>query len=157
MKRKNIIFISSISVLIAFLLVGIFADFLAPYDPNQVDMLNGLAGPSTEHWLGTDHLGRDLLSRLIYGSRSSVFIAFFATGCTLLLGLVIGLLSGYFGGWIDQTIQSIVNIFQGIPSTAFVVAVLGFLGTWNKKSFSCYSSKFMGRLFQNCTKSGVRN
>lgn len=76
MKRKNIIFISSISVLIAFLLVGIFADFLAPYDPNQVDMLNGLAGPSTEHWLGTDHLGRDLLSRLIYGSRSSVFIAF---------------------------------------------------------------------------------
>ena len=50
MKRKNIIFISSISVLIAFLLVGIFADFLAPYDPNQVDMLNGLAGPSTEHW-----------------------------------------------------------------------------------------------------------
>lgn len=126
MKRKNIIFISSISVLIAFLLVGIFADFLAPYDPNQVDMLNGLAGPSTEHWLGTDHLGRDLLSRLIYGSRSSVFIAFFATGCTLLLGLVIGLLSGYFGGWIDQTIQSIVNIFQGIPSTAFVVAVLGF-------------------------------
>ena len=128
MKRKNIIFISSIFVLIAFLLVGIFADFLAPYDPNQVDMLNGLAGPSTEHWLGTDHLGRDLLSRLIYGSRSSVFIAFFATGCTLLLGLVIGLLSGYFGGWIDQTIQSIVNIFQGIPSTAFVVAVLGFLG-----------------------------
>ena len=128
MKRKNIIFISSISVLIAFLLVGIFADFLAPYDPNQVDMLNGLAGPSTEHWLGTDHLGRDLLSRLIYGSRSSVFIAFFATGCTLLLGLVIGFLSGYFGGWIDQTIQSIVNIFQGIPSTAFVVAVLGFWG-----------------------------
>ena len=77
MKRKNIIFISSISVLIAFLLVGIFADFLAPYDPNQVDMLNGLAGPSTEHWLGTDHLGRDLLSRLIYGSRFICIYCFF--------------------------------------------------------------------------------
>ena len=76
MKRKNIIFYSSIFVLIVFLFIGIFADFLAPYDPNQVDMLNSLAEPSQEHWLGTDHLGRDLLSRLIYGSRSSVFIAF---------------------------------------------------------------------------------
>lgn len=128
MKRKNIIFYSSIFVLIVFLFIGIFADFLAPYDPNQVDMLNSLAEPSQEHWLGTDHLGRDLLSRLIYGSRSSVFIAFFATGCTLLVGLVIGVISGYIGGWMDQMIQSVVNIFQGIPSTAFVVAVLGFLG-----------------------------
>ena len=58
----------------------------------------------------------DLLSRLIYGSRSSVFIAFFATGCTLLLGMTIGLVSGYLGGWIDQLIQAVVNIFQGIPS-----------------------------------------
>ena len=61
-------------------------------------------------------------------SRSSVFIAFFATGCTLLLGMTIGLVSGYLGGWIDQLIQAVVNIFQGIPSAAFVVAILGLLG-----------------------------
>ena len=102
MRGKKVLFILSLTVLVLFLLVGVFADFLAPCDPNAVDMANGLAAPSTEHWLGTDHIGRDLLSRLIYGSRSSVFIAFFATGCTLLLGMTIGLVSGYLGGWIDQ-------------------------------------------------------
>ncbi len=125
---KKGLFYCAAAVLVFFLLVGIFADFLAPCDPNAVNMANGLAAPSAEHLLGTDHLGRDLLSRLIYGSRSSVFIAFFATGCTLLLGLTIGLISGYMGGWVDQLIQGLVNIFQGIPSTAFVVAVLGLLG-----------------------------
>lgn len=128
MKKKRAMFILALAVLLAFLFVGVAADLIAPWDPNAVDMANSLAGPSRTHWLGTDHLGRDLLSRLIYGSRSSVFIAFFATGCTLLVGMTIGLVSGWLGGWPDQLIQSVVNIFQGIPSTAFVVAVLGLLG-----------------------------
>lgn len=125
---KKTIFYLSLGILFFFLFVGIFAEALAPCDPNAIDMANSLAAPSKEHWLGTDHLGRDLLSRLIFGSRSSVFIAFFATGCTLLLGMTIGLISGYLGGWVDQLIQALVNIFQGIPSTAFVVAILGLLG-----------------------------
>ena len=128
MKKKRVMFILALAVLLAFLFVGVAADLIAPWDPDAVDMANSLAGPSQTHWLGTDHLGRDLLSRLIYGSRSSVFIAFFATGCTLLVGMTIGLVSGWLGGWPDQLIQSVVNIFQGIPSTAFVVAVLGLLG-----------------------------
>lgn len=102
--------------------------FWHPATPTRWIWPTALPPPSTEHWLGTDHIGRDLLSRLIYGSRSSVFIAFFATGCTLLLGMTIGLVSGYLGGWIDQLIQAVVNIFQGIPSAAFVVAILGLLG-----------------------------
>ena len=125
---KKALFYCAAAVLAVFLFTGICAERVAPMDPNAVNMANSLAPPSADHLLGTDHLGRDLLSRLIYGSRSSVFIAFFATGCTLLLGLTIGLISGYFGGWVDQVIQSAVNIFQGIPSTAFVVAVLGLLG-----------------------------
>ena len=64
MRGKKVLFILSLTVLVLFLLVGVFADFLAPCDPNAVDMANGLAAPSTEHWLGTDHIGRDLLSRL---------------------------------------------------------------------------------------------
>lgn len=128
MKRKQVVFYLALAVLGFFLLAGLAAPLIAPCDPNQVNMANGLAGPSPEHWLGTDHLGRDLLSRLIYGSRSSVFIAFFATGCTLIVGMTIGLISGYLGGWPDQLIQAAVHIFQGIPSTAFVVAVLGLLG-----------------------------
>lgn len=128
MKRKQVVCYLALAVLGLFLLAGLAAPLIAPWDPNQVDMANSLAGPSPEHWLGTDHLGRDLLSRLIYGSRSSVFIAFFATGCTLMVGMTIGLISGYLGGWPDQLIQAVVHIFQGIPSTAFVVAVLGLLG-----------------------------
>ena len=128
MKRKQVVCYFALAVLGVFLLAGLAAPLIAPWDPNQVNMANGLAGPSPEHWLGTDHLGRDLLSRLIYGSRSSVFIAFFATGCTLMVGMTIGLISGYLGGWPDQLIQAVVHIFQGIPSTAFVVAVLGLLG-----------------------------
>lgn len=125
---KKALFYCAAAVLALFLFAGIFAGLIAPMDPNAVDMANALAPPSAGHLLGTDHLGRDLLSRLIYGSRSSVFISFFATACTLLLGLVTGLVSGYFGGWVDQAIQSAVNIFQGIPSTAFVAAVLGLMG-----------------------------
>lgn len=128
MKGKKTLFYISLAILLFFLVVAIFADFLAPCDPSAINMGQGLAGPSKEHWLGTDHLGRDLLSRLIYGSRSSVFLAFFATGCTLFLGMTIGLISGYMGGWLDQLIQGVVHIFQGIPSTAFVVAILGLLG-----------------------------
>ena len=124
---KKVIAVISLIVLIGFVLIAIFADLLAPWDPNLPDMAHRLDGPSREHLLGTDHLGRDLLSRLIYGSRSSVFIAFFATACTLMLGMTIGLISGYFGGWTDHVIQMIVNIFQGIPSTAFVVAILGLM------------------------------
>lgn len=128
MRRKRLLFHLALGTLLLFLLVGIFAPVLAPWDPDTVDMANSLASPTWEHWLGTDHLGRDLLSRLIYGSRSSVFLAFFATGCTLLLGMTMGLISGYAGGWLDQLIQAVVNMFQGIPSTAFVVAILGLLG-----------------------------
>ena len=76
MKKKRVMFILALAVLLAFLFVGVAADLIAPWDPDAVDMANSLAGPSQTHWLGTDHLGRDLLSRLIYGSRSSVFIAF---------------------------------------------------------------------------------
>lgn len=125
---KKALFYAALTVLAVFITAGIFAEVLAPCDPNAVDLANPLAAPSSAHWLGTDHLGRDLLSRLIYGSRSSVFLAFFATGCTLMAGSLIGLVSGWAGGWLDQLLQGVVNLFQGIPSTAFVAAVLGLLG-----------------------------
>lgn len=125
---KKAIAVISFIILMIFIFIALFADFLAPCDPNLPDMAHRLDGPSWNHLLGTDHLGRDLLSRLIYGSRSSVFIAFFITACTLIVGMTIGLISGYFGGWVDQWIQMVVNIFQGIPSTAFVAAILGLIG-----------------------------
>lgn len=125
--RKGV-FILSLLILSSFLLIGLFAHKLAPFDPDAVDMTNRLLFPDGKHWLGTDHLGRDTLSRLIYGSRTSVYIAFLATGCTLFLGMIMGIMSGYLGGKIDSIIQGITNIFQGIPTMSFVVAVIGLMG-----------------------------
>lgn len=129
MNVNKIIYPLAFAILGLFIFSALFASILAPYDPNLVDMSNIMAGSSSTHLLGTDHLGRDLLSRLIYGGQSSVFIAFFATGCSLTIGLVIGIISGFFGGILDHFTQGIVTIFQGIPNTVFVIAILGILGT----------------------------
>lgn len=122
--------IYKISFIILGLLVfiGVFADFLAPYDPNKVNMSKRLIGISKDHLLGTDALGRDVLSRVIHGARVSIFLSFIATVFTMLLGTIIGLVSGYCGGIIDNTIQIIVTIFQGLPGLSFMIALAGVLG-----------------------------
>ena len=122
--------IYKISFIILGLLVfiGVFADFLAPYDPNKVNMSKCLIGISKDHLLGTDALGRDVLSRVIHGARVSIFLSFIATVFTMLLGTIIGLVSGYCSGIIDNTIQIIVTIFQGLPGLSFMIALAGVLG-----------------------------
>lgn len=129
-KFKNMPLIYKISFIILGLLVfiGVFADFLAPYDPNKVNMSKRLIGISKDHLLGTDALGRDVLSRVIHGARVSIFLSFIATVFTMLLGTIIGLVSGYCGGIIDNTIQIIVTIFQGLPGLSFMIALAGVLG-----------------------------
>lgn len=129
-KFKNMPLIYKISFIILGLLVfiGVFADFLAPYDPNKVNMSKRLIGISKDHLLGTDALGRDVLSRVIHGARVSIFLSFIAAVFTMLLGTLIGLVSGYCGGIIDNTIQIIVTIFQGLPGLSFMIALAGVLG-----------------------------
>lgn len=129
-KFKSMPLIYKISFIILGLLVfiGVFADFLAPYDPNKVNMSKRLIGISKDHLLGTDALGRDVLSRVIHGARVSIFLSFIATVFTMLLGTIIGLVSGYCGGIIDNTIQIIVTIFQGLPGLSFMIALAGVLG-----------------------------
>src|SRR4030042_5739642 len=86
-------------VLIVFLIItAIFAPWLAPYPPNDINMAQSLAKPSAEHWLGTDNLGRDVLSRIIYGARTSIIIAVGATAGSVILGEALGLSAAYFGG-----------------------------------------------------------
>jgi len=129
-KIKSIPLIYKIAfiALIAMILIGIFAPVLAPYDPNAVDMTKRLQSISKEHFLGTDALGRDVFSRILYGARISIFLATLATICTMFLGTTIGVIAGYFGGILDSIIQVLVSIFQGLPGLSFMIAIAGVLG-----------------------------
>ena len=104
------------------------APLIAPHAPDAIDMANRLAAPSDDHPLGTDHLGRDLLSRLVWGGRSTILLALVTTVATLAVGLVMGAVSGYFGGLADDAIEGFVLLFQGLPGLSFMLAIAGTLG-----------------------------
>lgn len=116
-----------------YLVVAVFAPLLAPYDPLAQDVLHSLAPPSSEHLLGTDGLGRDLLSRLIYGARIDLLLGAAATGLALVLGTVLGLLAGFFRGWVDLVLSRLVDMMMAIPAYPLLVLLLFMLGqsTWS--------------------------
>ena len=116
------------AVLAVIALASLSATWIAPYDPNAIDLVNRLNGFTLAHLLGTDHLGRDELSRLLYGGRTTILLAIIATTATLGLGIIFGTISGYFGGWLDQVLQSFVLLFQGLPRISFMLAIAGALG-----------------------------
>lgn len=115
-------------VMIILLLTGIFADFLAPYEINQVDLMNMLKGSGPGHPLGTDHLGRDLLSNIIYGAQTSVIIGFAATAVMLVVSVTIGVTCGIFGGKFDMLVQRFVDAFQCIPNLLLLLMVMSIVG-----------------------------
>ena len=108
-------------------LAAMAAPLLAPYDPNMPhDAV--FAPPSSEFWLGTDRLGRDIFSRLLYGGRVSLWVGFVAVGISTLIGVVLGLVSGYFRGWVDELIMRVVDVMLSFPSQIMVFAVVALLG-----------------------------
>jgi len=116
-------------VLIAFLIItAIFAPWIAPYPPNDIDMAQTLAKPSAEHWLGTDNLGRDVLSRIIYGARTSMIIAFGATAMSVILGEVLGLIAAYFGGIVFQIIMRFIDALMAVPMLLIALIMASLLG-----------------------------
>ncbi|MGH2533437.1 MAG: nickel transporter permease [Thermomicrobiales bacterium] len=115
-------------VLAAFVLVAILAPVVAPHDPNEVDALARLQSPSAEHWLGTDDLGRDILSRLIHGARWTLGTAFLAALGIVAIGVVVGLIAGYFGGIIDDLLMRVVDVLLAFPSLVLALAIVGMLG-----------------------------
>ena len=130
MKRKSKIDpLAALALcLLGLLLAGsLLAPVLAPYPPTQINMAERLQGISAAHPLGTDTLGRDLLSRVLYGGRVSVLIAAAATALSMLLGLAVGLIAGYLGGWADGIITWFTGIFQGLPSTSVMIALAAIL------------------------------
>lgn len=128
MRRNRSILLPAL-VLGAILLASVLAPLLAPYDPGAIDVAAALQPPgSPGHLLGTDALGRDMLSRLLYGGRGAILTALAATVLSMAFGLVVGVLGGYFGGWLDWGLTVLTNIFQGLPGTCLMVAVAGVLG-----------------------------
>jgi len=109
-------------VLIAIALVAALAPFLAPYDPLALDLPGGLAGPSAHHWLGQDKLGRDLLSRLLLGARVSLGVASCTVAVTTIVGVSLGLIAGWRGGWLDEVLMRLTDVFLAFPGILLAIA-----------------------------------
>jgi len=116
-------------VLVALLIItAIFAPWMAPYPPNTINMAQTLAKPSTEHWLGNDNLGRDVLSRLIYGARTSLIIAVGATVVSIILGETLGLIAAHFGGIVFQIIMRLIDALMAVPMLLVALIMATLLG-----------------------------
>ena len=116
------------AIMLLILITAIFANVLQTYDPISTDAAATLARPSTVHWLGTDHLGRDIYSRILHGARVSLLVGLGSTLVASLLGGVIGLLSGYVGGKTDLVIQRVMDILQGLPLLVLALVMAAALG-----------------------------
>jgi peptide/nickel transport system permease protein len=131
--RRNKLAISGLILVGGLFLVSIFAYYLSPYDPGHIDLNEVLMAPSAQHWLGTDTLGRDVLSRIIYGSRVSLKVGFVAVGLATLIGLIVGASAGYYGGWVDLVLMRFVDLMLCFPSFFLILAVIALLepSIWN--------------------------
>lgn len=123
--KRALISLAYLSVLI---LAAVFAPVIAPYAPNKQNLMDLLAPPSGAHWLGTDDLGRDTLSRLIYGSYNALYAASLAVGIGVAIGVPLGVFIGFVGGWIDQVGSRIIDGVLAFPPLVLAVAVTGALG-----------------------------
>ena len=126
--KKNKAAVVSLFVIIFIVLVAIFADFIAPYPFDEQDYTKIFAMPSSENLLGTDRLGRDLLSRIIYGARQSLQLGVFATATAACLGILVGSIAGFYGGWTDNIIMRLLDIYQSIPMFLLTVTLAAIMG-----------------------------
>lgn len=125
--RRNTLAMLSLGVILILIAIAILAPWIAPYPYDKTDFSAVTKPPSAEHLLGTDSLGRDVLSRLMYGARVSLSVSIIAQIVILMIGVPIGLISGYYGGWTDTIIQRIVDILYAFPSLLFVIVVVTYL------------------------------
>jgi ABC-type dipeptide/oligopeptide/nickel transport system permease subunit len=112
-----------LGLVILLVVVGIFAPWVAPYDPYDADLDISLQPPSAKHWLGTDEEGRDVLSRIIFGARISLKVGILASTISLLIGAMLGLLAGFYRGWIETVIMRFTDIMFGFPALLFMIGI----------------------------------
>ena len=128
MKKSNLQFYCAASVLLLIIGASILAPLLVTHNPFEPDMANRLQPPSWQHFFGTDALGRDMFSRILYGGRASILLSLASAILSLGVGLVIGLFCGFYGGKLDMLCTIASNIFQGIPGSCFMIAIAGIFG-----------------------------
>jgi peptide/nickel transport system permease protein len=127
--RHNVLASVGVVLVTIFVVCALFAPWIAPQDPAFIDLPTRLAGPSSTHWCGTDELGRDILSRLIYGSRISMLVGSCVVAASLALGLIVGSIAGYYGGRIDRFVNVVVmNAFLSFPGILLAIAFVAFRG-----------------------------
>ena len=131
-SRNRLAMAGSIVVILLFV-VSFLAPWISPYDPGEINLQIVLTAPSRSHLLGTDQLGRDVLSRMIWGSRISLKVGFIATGIAIVIGTILGALAGYYGRWDDTTIMRFVDVMLCFHSFFLILAVIAFLepSIWN--------------------------
>ena len=116
------------AILAVWLFVSVTAGWIAPWDPDAIDLVAILQPPNADHWLGTDQLGRDILARIMYGARVDFAMSVFGVLPAMAIGVVVGLVSGYFGGWIDAVLMRLVDITVAFPFFVLLIAIVGMLG-----------------------------
>lgn len=125
--RKHKMALAGAVVMLVIVVMTAFAPLFTSFDPFTQDLKNRFAAPSAEHWMGTDDLGRDLYTRVLYGGRISLTVGLLAMGVSIGLGTLIGLVSGYYGGWIDSLLMRITEVFMSIPRLFVLIAMGMFL------------------------------
>ena len=126
--RRNRLAMFGLFIVVFFIFLAIFADVIAPYHYDLQNYADALQGPSKAHWFGTDNFGRDILSRIIYGSRASLFVGALAVMISAIVGGVLGTVAGYYGGIIDNVIMRFIDILLAIPATLLAIAIAATLG-----------------------------
>jgi peptide/nickel transport system permease protein len=120
-------------IIVSVFILAMLAPVISPFDPNDINVKAILLAPSWQHWMGTDGLGRDVLSRMLHGGRISLLVGLVAVGIATAIGIVLGAIAGYYRGWIDTLVMRLVDVMLSIPSFFLILAVIAFLtpSIWN--------------------------
>jgi peptide/nickel transport system permease protein len=124
---SNPLALAGFIIILLIFVLAMLAPFIAPYDPNEINVKAILLGPSMQHWMGTDGLGRDVLSRMLHGGRISLLVGLVAVGISTLIGILLGAIAGFYRGWVDVLIMRLVDVMLSIPSFFLILAVIAFL------------------------------
>ena len=114
-------------IIVVVFLLAMLAPLIAPYDPDEINVKAILIEPTWQHWMGTDGLGRDVLSRMLFGGRISLLVGLVAVGISTVIGIILGAIAGYYRGWVDTVIMRLVDVMLSIPSFFLILAVIAFL------------------------------
>jgi len=146
--RSNRVGLAATAVLGLLIAVSAAAPVLAPYQPEAIDVMQRLAGPTPQHWLGTDSLGRDTLSRLMYAGRVSMAAAAMAVGIAIVLGVPLGLIAGYFGGKVDWLLGRGADVLMTFPAVILAIAIIAATGPGLTNAMTALGIVYSPRLFR---------